>query len=87
MRTIGEAAKEYADKRYDGRLLHPCAMAGFEAGVKWAQEWIPVDIEPEENRTYLIRDKNNMIGLATWNGYWNYKHAKTITHWRPINKK
>jgi hypothetical protein len=84
MKTIEEAAREYADRHYEERLSHTGARDGFEAGAKWAQEWIPVDINPEENKTYLIKDKNNMIGIVAWNGCWNYKFAKTITHWRAI---
>jgi hypothetical protein len=85
MKTIEQAAKEYADNHYEERLSHAGARDGFEKGAKWAQEWISTETPPTEHRTYLIKDKNNMIGLVSWRGYWDYKFAKTITHWRPIN--
>ncbi|MDR0412810.1 MAG: hypothetical protein LBH61_03275 [Dysgonamonadaceae bacterium] len=88
MKTLDTAAAEYANNTVE-LVNEPHKVKcrnSFIAGVKWAQEWIPVETTPTENRTYLIKDKNNMIGLASWCGYWDYKFAKTITHYRPINR-
>ena len=72
----------------------------FEAGVQFAQRWIPVEEElPEIGEkviTKMTKDKRTSYGIATrireeWeiNAHW-IDHTfsnMTITHWRPINLK
>ena len=72
----------------------------FEAGVQFAQRWIPVEEElPEIGEkviTKMTKDKRTSYGIATrireeWeiNSHW-IDHTfsnMTITHWRPIELK
>ena len=72
----------------------------FEAGVQFAQRWIPVEEElPEIGEkviTKMTKDKRTSYGIATrireeWeiNAHW-IDHTfsnMTITHWRPIELK
>ena len=72
----------------------------FEAGVQFAQRWIPVEEElPEIGEkviTKMTKDKRTSYGIATrireeWeiNAHW-IDHTfsnMNITHWRPIELK
>ena len=72
----------------------------FEAGVQFAQRWIPVEEElPEIGEkviTKMTKDKRSSYGIATrireeWeiNAHW-IDHTfsnMNITHWRPIELK
>lgn len=74
---------------------------GFEAGVEFAQRWIPVKEELPENKlneVYLVKfqlaNKREGIGLATFFNIgigdpWTIKGScsRDITHWRPIEIK
>jgi len=94
MKTIEEAAMDYlediapSNPDFDFSILES-EYEAFKAGVEFAQEWISVEKElPDGGITVLIKDKNNMIGMACRRfGDWDYKFKNTITHWRPITKK
>ena len=101
MKTIEEAAKEYAKDKYSyiPDMIFQCENH-FEAGVEFAQRWIPVEEElPEIGEkviTKMTKDKRTSYGIATriceeWeiNAHWidhTFSHM-TITHWRPIDLK
>jgi len=102
MRTIEQASSEYVtDLKYEEAveslakgisiktILQIYTTMAFEAGVKFAQEWISVENGlPESGITVLIKDKRNCIDWACIRyGDWDHKFKNTITHWRPITKK
>jgi len=87
MKTIEESAIEYCSEYQED--TKGIIMDAFNAGAKFAQEWIPVGKGlPESGRMVLIKDKNNMIGWSCIRfGDWDHKFKNTITHWRPITKR
>jgi hypothetical protein len=97
MKTIEKAALN-CNKEYS---LQPApAYLGFIQGVKFAQEWIPVEEElpriGEKVITKMNKDKRTSYGIATrireeWeiDAHW-IDHTfsnMNITHWRPIELK
>ena len=89
MKTKEQAANAYVyDNFYQDTVWAQETKDAFLAGVEFAQQWISVEEElPESGKTVLIKDKNNMIGLACIRlGVWDYKFKNMITHWRPITK-
>lgn len=102
MKTIEEAAQEYGEKAtgcFQNNLYPHCdetlsevAQKDFEAGVEFAQRWIPVEDElPEDSFQYLCKTIDNeyrlIIGEHIKN--WIYPHVLKgqITHFRPIEYK
>jgi hypothetical protein len=100
MKTIKEAAREYADNR--PYLLHEPEKVkyytSFMAGVEFAQKWISVEDELPEagyggevSDTVLIKDDFKHVGTGR---YWiedkqwiqdvPNKYYATVTHWRRI---
>ena len=47
MKTIEEAAKDFNDSHVNGHHPQKWVSDIFEAGVKFAQEWISVDVKPD----------------------------------------
>lgn len=103
MKTIEEAAKEYAELQANPifrNLEVSIAEKAFNAGVEFAQRWIPVDEElpriGEKVITKMDKDKRTSYGIATrireeWeiDAHW-IDHTfsnMTITHWRYIDLK
>ena len=105
MKTIEEAAIECANIYLQGyRDSYPANEGDFidvfEAGVEFAQMWIPVEEElPEIGEkviTKMAKDKRTSYGIATrireeWevNAHW-IDHTfsnMNITHWRHIDLK
>ena len=94
MKTIEEASIDYALSREDNDYTIETEMA-FEAGVEFAQRWIPVEEElPEIGEkviTKMAKDKRTSYGIATrireeWeiDAHW-IDHTfsnMNITHWR-----
>jgi hypothetical protein len=92
MKTIEEAAKEYADMTF--YFTESTVMSAFEAGVEFAQRWIPVEEEyPPIGK--LVQVKGNYSDTEVW-----YSHDTLLcsdeddeqwdsgdypTHWRKIN--
>ena len=100
MKTIEEAAKDFNDSHVNGHHPQKWVSDIFEAGVEFAQRWIPVEEDlPEIGEkviTKMAKDKRTSYGIATrireeWeiNAHW-IDHTfsnMTITHWRPIDLK
>ena len=100
MKTIEEAAKEYAkDKyRYIPDMIFQCENH-FKAGVEFAQRWIPVEEElPDEkngciNKEVIAFTSDNCAYILIYDDYLGWLPNGTdadidnITHWRPLNLK
>lgn len=99
MKTIEESARDYALSREDNDYTIETEMA-FNAGVEFAQRWIPVGEElpriGEKVITKMDKDKRTSYGTATRiregreiETHW-IDHTfsnMTITHWRYIDLK
>ena len=101
MKTIEEAARDYALSREDNDYTIETEMA-FEAGIEFAQRWIPIEEElPEVCEIVLVKTKINKVttcemyipkdylGNILGEKKWaaSYNFKQAITHWRPINLK
>ncbi|MCL2246191.1 MAG: hypothetical protein FWC10_03655 [Lentimicrobiaceae bacterium] len=84
MKSIEEAAKEYAEnKEIDPPIFS--AYNAFKFGVAFAQQWILLSEEfPKEKSSVLIRYNNTEY--VSFIRYWikEFNNSDTITHWRPI---
>jgi hypothetical protein len=81
MKTIEEAAKDYADRYFEERLGNCGAKNGFKAGIEYALQWISVDDElPHYGVLVLVKNKVKGICVEGFYGKFNYN----ITHWRAI---
>ena len=101
MKTIDEAASEYADDHYGKNYITENKTHdenAFKAGVAFAQRWIGVNEELyPSNKQILIKTSNGCIYDAIHNSFDNkvvswwsnsFEIIKTeITHWRPIEIK
>ena len=89
MKTIEQAANEYAVKNDLQQAGQTKRATAFKAGAEFAQQWISVEDElPENGITVLIKDKSSHIGLACRRyGDWDCNFKNTVTHWRLITVK
>lgn len=103
MKTIQEAASElYKSTMFKSDLsAHPTAI--FEAGVKFAEEWIPIERdyngemtpkqvdEIKNNCPFLIKDDyctDDYFTIEVSSELSDYYlYDKTFTYWRPLNRK
>lgn len=90
MKTIEEAANEYA-KKIGGDNFHKEELENaFESGIEFAQRWIPVEEElPKRNKWVIVRKHNGLkLGMYFNNVdkflYGFDDQTSQITHWRPI---
>ena len=93
MKTIKQAARDFALIDLNIDALTVGKIEGFKAGVEFAQRWIPVEEElPEENifvlcinpfSAFVACFKGKDKGFRIPNVDEEYK----ITHWRPIEYK
>ena len=95
MKTIDEAAQEYALGREDNDYTIETEMA-FESGVEFAQRRIPVEEElPDEKNGYINKEviaftSDNCAHVLIYDDYIGWLPNGTdadidnITHWRPI---
>jgi len=73
MKTIEEAAREYADSIWGENYITECKnyhSDGFKSGVEFAQRWVPIEEElPEQGNNVLVKllkpDYNSSIKDAT----------------------
>lgn len=103
MKTIEQASVEYSKTQYgyDPIMRFQCETH-FEAGIEFAQRWIPIEEElPEVGEIVLVRTKINKVttcemyipkdylGNILGEKEWaaSYNFKQAITHWRPINLK
>ena len=97
MKTIEEAAKEYADKpgMSNERMFRSTTIADFKAGIEFAQRWISVEddtpIFEGESYQVLVRGHRAHPEKVTC---WTVGIAEdesiirsVFTHWRPIELK
>jgi len=95
MKTINEAAKDYASKQWGDYSLKAqervVTKEDFKAGVKFAERWIPVEEELPETNTHIIAEKDNGLKLGLYFNadgrfmYGSLDQTSQVTHWRPIN--
>jgi hypothetical protein len=93
MKTIKEAAKEYADKT--DKANAEFVAEDFTAGVEYAQRWISVKDElPQEDNIYLVKWTNllgqksfELVRFSTKENNWEVKYFECVTHWRAIELK
>jgi len=88
MKTISEAAKEFGRPVGDGTGnidFANIAFDGFESGVKFAQQWIPVEGSVKwKDENVLLKGEDGRV--YTISEYCN-KRPINITHWRKIELK
>lgn len=94
MKTIEEAAKEYADNAMliDASVfdLREFAVIDFKSGVEFAQRWIPIEEELPSNEQEIICKNDVYKEVHTFykNGIFDENELKLhFTHWRPIELK
>jgi len=99
MKTIEEAAKEYAQvkKDEDGYVgCITCLMVGFTDGVEFAQQWIPVENElPPDNEPVLTKTVHkhhvsyNVMSYSHYYGKWfiGFNVQAAPEFWRMIEMK
>lgn len=96
MKTINDAAQEYAINKYEGCTgIIEDTLVDFKAGVEFAQRWTPVEEKLPPIGVPVIC-KYSMFGKEYhWTGtfyteerimHFIKKHLK-ITHWRLIELK
>lgn len=98
MKTLKEAVNELYESRIVKResSSHPTAM--FEAAVKFAKEFLPIErgndgrITDEQqaemilNIPFLTKDKEDGVDLF-YKVDWTILDDVNVTHWRPLNLK
>lgn len=98
MKTIEQAAEEYADSLILGDAHHVSqqqfeeyAQSDFKAGVEFAQRWIPVEEESPAEYDYVIAKSSvGDVYVASFSAgtfHTGMPHKVNITHWRPIEYK
>ena len=103
MKTINDAAQEYAINKYEECTgIIEDTLVDFKSGVEFAQRWIPVEEElPEVGEIVLVKTKINKVttcemyipkdylGNILGEKKWaaSYNFKQAITHWRPIELK
>ena len=99
---IKEVAKNYAVNNFgfkngDEQFYESASEQSFIAGVRYAQKWIPVEIEiPNQENGYidrivLIKSKNEQIietaKYSSTQNRWLYSSiaSRNPSYWRPID--
>ena len=96
MKTINDAAQEYAINKYEGCTgIIEDTLVDFKAGAEFAQRWIPVEEELPPIGVPVTCKYNVFDKEYYWSGtfisdermmHFIKKHLG-ITHWRPVNLK
>ena len=87
MKTIEEAAIYYALSREDNDYTIETEMA-FEAGVEFAQRWIPVEEElPEKSKQVIVKLENGWHTCTWITEDGTFAFNVKPTHWRHIDLK
>lgn len=90
MQTVKEAAKENAEKYWVSDSRYKSSIASFNAGVEFAQKWIPVEDELPEERVFVLCQNPFSAFVASFHGKEkgfripNAEGEYKVTHWRPI---
>lgn len=100
MKTIEQASVEYSKKQYDhDPIMRFQCETHFEAGIEFAQRFIPVNDElPEDIETdgrihipcIVTNGQTKTIAfrrLSPLTKKWNWNVMMEVTHWRPIEYK
>jgi hypothetical protein len=95
MKTVKEAAREYADPGHSGGTdyMTQAGERAFIAGVEFAQRWISVEEElPEFLEVVLVKNKNGFAstgrrGRARFIIDLSDMRDEEVTHWRHIELK
>jgi hypothetical protein len=86
MKNIEDAAHEYADDK-NMNIAGSRVIETFKAGVEFAQQWIPLDEEPEFEKWIIVKN-DNAYAAAKISAEIDVKFLKSnFTHWRPIELK
>ena len=91
MKTIEEAAVAHARIHYTGQFVSRAdPIESFNAGVEFAQRWIPIEEEFPEPASFVVAKKKNGIILGLYYNadkefmYNQEDQTSQVTHWRPI---
>jgi hypothetical protein len=94
MKTIEQAAVEYANIMTLSVNVRPAIICTFKDAIRFAQQWISVDDElPEERLLVLISSDGFFKDVACIEDKrWIYRKSGeyvsiNVTHWRPIELK
>jgi hypothetical protein len=97
MKTKKEAALEYAGYKEGDSVPNETRekIRAFEAGIRFAEEWIPVERRlPDKAETVLIKGQitggkeDFVTGKFYKSGFWaSVSYLITPTHWRPIDHR
>ena len=102
MKTIEQASVEYSKEQYDhDPIMRFQCETHFEAGIEFAQRWIPIERdneglvkystmdEMESNVPFITRLTNDEEFLYDiWYEFGaDLDLDKFYTHWRPVNLK
>lgn len=87
MKTIEEAAKEYAEK-VGGDNFHKIELENaFESGIEFAQQWIEISEDnplPEIGDEVIVKNEHRKEIRKVLN-HWDVKDiTEFATHWRLI---
>ena len=92
MKTIKEAATDHVKTHFSGTFTTQAdPRESFNAGVEFAQRWIPVEEELPDNLTdVLIKQSNGKISIgclmfSSFNVEMENKKIQ-VTYWRPIER-
>ena len=97
MQTVKEAAEENAEKYWVSDSRYKSSIASFNAGVEFAQRWIPVEDElPIKSGNYLCILNGSIFSIAFFTEHKEWIIYKTgqipehitsrfLSHWRPID--
>ena len=98
MKTIEQAAEEYAKSNWETRLSNHVTETDFKAGVEFVQRWIPVEEEIyPSHKQILVKTDNGSIYDVVYNshdnkitawwgsGHWEI-YKDEIVSWRPIEQ-
>ena len=86
MKTIEEAAIQYANTKSSSDVFIESHIKDFKEGVEFAQRWIPVEEELPKKLVQVIVKLENGWHTCTWiteNG--DFAFNVKPTHWRYID--
>lgn len=88
MKTIKEAAMDYCSETDGYKFIAHSPFKSFEAGVEFAQRWIPVEEElPEKSKQVIVKLENGWHTCTWITGDGTFAFNVKPTHWRYIDLK
>ena len=89
MKTIEEASVEYSKEQYDhDPIMRFQCETHFEAGIEFAQRWIPIEEDlPEEFKQVIVKLENGWHTCTWITEDGTFAFNVKPTHWRHIDLK